>query len=541
MGYEMRLKKQEEILNIEVRQKIIAEILAGENQQRKANCYKRYLCFKDQTSDFVEEQLRKQFDEDTINEMRYCISNISIVRKVIDKLARVYSNGVTRSIDGDEKSTENLNELSKLLNFNTEIKKANKFLKLQKNLAMYVKPCLEIGLDGSEKYTVKVEPMNPYLYDVVEDFYDRTKPLCYVLSDFQYSPHLYVLGDSAFAGRSGSATIKESPLMGNNKDEMIADTPSDAKLGKYIWWSGSYHFTTDEKGNITSQQVENPINMLPIINFALEQDGQFWAIGGDDLIDGAISANSMLSNIKHVSVTQGYGQFFMFGKKLPRNLKVGPTKAILMEYEDGDPKPELGFATANPQIDSMKALVESDVALLLTTNNLSTSAVSASLGSNSDPASGIAMMLDKSESREDVQDQQQIFIDKEPKIWSVINAWLLAYGDNLCEELKGLSLPLDLEENFSIKFNDATVIQSEAEKIANLKARKELGLNTMIELIMMDNPDLSPQEAEERLSKLEEQKEVIEENPEQDEEQDGKEKEIEKEVQIDANPEDDSK
>ena len=76
------------------------------------------------------ELLLRQFDQETVEEMRYALSNISIVKKVIDKLSRVYSNGVDRSITGDENATKNLKTLEKRLDVNTAMKKTNRFLKL---------------------------------------------------------------------------------------------------------------------------------------------------------------------------------------------------------------------------------------------------------------------------------------------------------------------------------------------------------------------------------------------------------------------------
>ncbi len=497
----MRIKNESELLDINVRKQIIDEIKASENQERKRSAYKRYLIYKDQTKQFVVEQLLKQFDAATVEEMQYCISNISFVRKVIDKLARVYNNGVEREVDGDEKSETNIETLETELDFNTAVRAANKFLKLQKNLAFYIKPCPVSNIDGSVKYTIKLEPMNPYLYDVVEDFYDRTKAVCYVLSDFDYSPTQYTTQDAATAGRSNT-NLKAVNPNSNGKDEVIADSPDDSKSGEIIWWSNNLHFTTDEKGKIISESTENPLGEMPIENFAIEQDGQFWARGGDDLIDGGVLINAMLTHNQNVGVTQGYGQFWMKGKNLPRNIKVGPNKAILMEYQEGEPEPDMGFASSSPELDSLRGLVESYIALLLTTNNLSTSSVSSSLQGQSTAPSGIAMIIDKSESMEDVNDQRQIFIDKEPAIWRKINKWLKLYGTNLVDSLTGLELSDNFEDNFSLKFGDAPVIVSETERLNNLKIRKELGLDTQIDLIMKDNPQMTYEMAEEKLKEL---------------------------------------
>lgn len=498
----MRVKSDSEILSLEVRRQILSEIKSAENQERKKQAYKRYLCLKDQTKQFVIEQLLKQFDKSTVDEMKYCIANVSITRKIIEKLARVYNNGVKREVGQDEQSEENIKKLEKELDFNTAVRTANKFLKLQKNIAMYIKPCPVIDNQGNEKYTIKLEPMSPYLYDVVENFYDRTKPMVYILSDFDYTETLYTIKDPA---RNRDAPVPSGAInpYSDKKDQAIADSPSDAKTGEVIWWSNNYHFTTDYDGNIISQgDGLNPIGEMPIENFAIDQDGQFWAIGGDDLIDGSILINAVLTHNQNVGITQGYGQFWMKGKNLPTAVTVGPNKVIRMEYQEGEPTPDLGFANASPQIDSLRGLVESYIALLLTTNNLSTSAVASSLNGAATAPSGIAMVIDKSESMEDVNDQRQIFVDKEPAIWRKINKWLNLYGDQVVEGLSGLSLAENFEENFSLNFIDAPVIVSEQEKLANLKARKELGIDSMIDLIMKDNPQLTEDQAKEKLAKI---------------------------------------
>ena len=496
----MRLQSEKDLLNLQVRKQIIDEIKSDENQDRKREAYKRYLIYKDKTSAYVIDQLKKQFDQATVDEMRYCISNISIARKIIDKLARVYNAGVQRAIIEDESATDDLHDLEKELDFNTACKKTNKFLKLQKNLAFYVKPC-PVEIDEQIKYTIKLEPMNPYLYDAIESEYDRTQALAYVLSDFKYGTgSQYTTQDAATVGRTtGGLDIQQLP-QGNGVDEIIADNPADSESGVFIFWSNKYHFTCDESGRIISEGVDNPIKTNPIINFSIDQDGEFWALGGDDLIDGSVLVNSVLTHNQHIATTQGYGQFWMKGKNLPRNIKIGPTKAILMEYEEGEPAPELGFASASPQIDQLRAQAEAYIALLLTTNNLSTSSVASSLGTNNTAPSGIAMMIDKAESREDTQDQQQIFLDKEPLIWEVVRRWLDIYRDALVPNLADKSIPEGFE--MAIKFHDAPVVVSESEKLQNLKLRKELGLDTMVDLLMKDNPDLSEQDAEEKLKQI---------------------------------------
>lgn len=515
----MKIKFESELLKADVRAKIIEEIEGRENLVRKFQAYKRYQCYKDKTSHYVVELLLCQFDAVTVEEMRYALSNISIVKKVIDKLARVYSNGVERSISGNETATKNLKTLEKVLDVNTAVKKANRFLKLNKNVDLFVKPCPVYDANGNTvKWTIKLEVLLPYLYDVVEDYYDRTKAMCVILSDYQPP-------STALANMDGrrspvplsSAIVSDGKKDG--KDQTIADSPADQKNytgenceKQYVFWSKNYHFTCNSKGEIIANETnpnnENPLKVFNHINFAIDQDEAFWAEGGDDLIDGAVLINALVTHTMHVGTVQGYGQFYMTGENLPRSIKVGPTKAIIAEYKkDEQAKPEMGFLNASPQLDSLRGLLEMYIALLLTTNNLSTSGVSTQLSGGSTLPSGIALILDKAESLEDIQDQRQVFIDKEPDMWEAINQDLKVYGDgNLVEELKGLQLPDDFKKNFNLKFHDATPIMSEQEKLNNMKLRQELGIDTMLSLLMKDDPSLSEQQAEEKLKKLIEQR-----------------------------------
>ncbi len=516
----MRIKTESQLLDPAVRAKIIEEIESRENQTRKFQAYRRYQCYKDKTNHYVVEALLRQFDADTVEEMRYALSNISIVKKVIDKLARVYSNGVERTISGNEAETKKLKDIEKRLDVNTALKRTNRFLKLEKNVDLFVKPCPVQNFDGSEtKWAIKLEALLPFLYDVVEDYYDRTKAMCVILSDYQPPATSLAQFDGKRSPIPLIAVPEQNANVPDGKDQIIADKPADQKnhsspTGEktYVFWSKSLHFTCNSKGEIIPDEKnpenKNPLGVFNHINFAIDQDGAFWAEGGDDLIDGAILINALITHTNHVGTVQGYGQFYITGENLPRSIKVGPTKAIIAEYKkDEQAEPKMGFLNANPQLDSLRSLIEMYIALFLTTNNLSTSGVSTQLSSSGTLPSGIALIIDKAESLEDVQDQRQVFVDKEADIFEAINAVLTTYGDeNLIDELKGLSLSEGFKKNFSVKFNDPTPIMSEKEKLENLKLRQDLGIDTMLSLLMKDDPTLDEKQAEEKLKKLIEQR-----------------------------------
>jgi len=512
----MKLTRESDILDPLKRAKIIQEIEGQENRTRKYEAFKRYQCYKDMTNHYVMNYLLRQFEQNTVNEMRYALSNISFVRKVVDKLARVYSNGVERCISGDEEATAKLKKIEKVFKLNETLKSTNRFLKLQKNIDLFVKPYPHYeGGSDVPKYRITLDVLQPYLYDALESGYDRTTALAIVLSDYTHPSTDLMDLDS----RSTKVLPLAPPagVRADNIDQTIANSPQDKGANPsnkhYVWWSKSFHFTTDNNGEIIADELgkkdtANPLNKhFSHINFAIDQDGSFWAQGGNDLIDGAILLNGVITHTTHVGVTQGYGQFYMTGENLPRVIKVGVTKSILVEYKGSEQqaKPELGFLSANPQLDALRSLIEMYIALYLTTNNLSTSGVSTQLKGGTSFASGIALILDMAESLEDVHDQRQVFLDNELCIIKAINETLKAYGDKLDDDFKDLVLPDGFEENFTVKFNDASPIMTEKEKLESLELRREMGLETRISMIMKDDPTLDETQAEEKLLKMIEQ------------------------------------
>lgn len=515
----MRIKSDIELLDIDVRKQIIEEILSRENQTRKDEAYRRHLCNKDQTDRFVTEMLLKQFDSSTVEQMQYSISNISIAKKIINKLAKVYSHGVERGITGSESETEKLQQLADLLKADTKLKTTNKYLKLQRNTLAYVKPC-EFVKDGETKFKLKLIPLSPHLYDVVENYNDREEPMAVILSNYEETKVERVAVEAQKEGR-----VINQPLptpKGNAVDEVIADPKEDenADHKTFIFWSDNYHFTCNKKGefldkdgmlvySLGDSEIENPIGELPFEDLAIDRDNSYWAQGGKDLIDGCVLVNSMISNLNHIAVTQGYGQFWMSGTDLPRTVLTGPDKAIILEYQEGDPAPQLGYVSASPSLNEIRQGIEMYIALLLTVNNLSTSGVATQL-TGSVAASGIALIIDKSESQEDVQDQQQVFVDAEPGIFRKASKWIdvLASDNSLAEEFKGLSLADGFESNYEVVFGKPQTIISEQEQLANIEKRKDLGLDTMVDLMKKDKPGLSDEQALAKL--LEVQKEKLE-------------------------------
>lgn len=500
----IRIVNEDELLDQDFRIKVLKSMRDNENVARKTDHKKRYDIYKDGTKKYVIERLSQELAASTVNEMVHRTPNISFLRKIIDKKSAIYREGATRATE--EQYQDEVDNLVDALNINTEMKKVNKALELHKNCLLQITPYQDRAT-GSWK--IKLQSLRPYLYDVIEDFDNPEIPRVVVFSYFSNENFTRNATEEQERGERSSKDLTASNEFrrGDGTDSVIADSPNDQGLKddqnlRIVWWSNSYHFITDSKGNIISDDVVNPIGELPFVNFAKEQDGAFWAIGGDDLVDGAILINQLLADLYHIVKVQGMGLFYLFGKNVPKHVKIGPNDGIVMDVEEGDPTPSIGFASSNPPVDSHMRLIEQYIAMLLSTNNLEPGVIQGSLTSVT-AESGIHEMIRKAEITADVQDQMELFRDNEPAIFRIIIKWLnLLIRDGLVDsKLSSIgSLPEDLK--ISTKFPKPEEFLTEEQKLNVIQKRRDLGLDTMIDSLKRDNPDLTEEEAKEKLMKL---------------------------------------
>lgn len=513
----MRMFNESELLNIEFRKRVLDEIEGDENIKRKNQMKKRYEVFKDNTKQYVLEMMKDESqDKEIVKEIIHRMANVSFCKKVISKKAMVYKDGVKRELtEPDKDEQEKVDEIYDYVNINTTMKKTNRYAELFKNALVGVLP-YTCPKTGKIYYMPKVYA--PFLYDAIEDYQNPEMARCIILS--YYSNKSQSSGTYAPENMSGYREYEAAGLsfrQGDGTDQTIADSPADdgTKEKEYIWWSNIYHFTTNRAGEIIAGKQEetllNPIQTLPFYNFSQEQDGHFWAVGGEDLIDGSILLNMLLSDLFYIAKYQGMGIGYMFGKGIPKNLKVGASSFVTLEMKDGDPKPEIGFVTSNPPIDAHLQMIEAYVALLLSTNKLDTSAIQTKLSATS-AASGIHEIVLRSENTEDIEDQQEVYKDGEPEIFDYMKKWHnLFFQENvLVDELQELG-SIDEDAYIKIKFKQPSQYMTEKEKLEVIKIRKDLGLDSQIDSIMRDNPELTEKQAQDRLLKLLEQK-LIESN-----------------------------
>ena len=499
----MRLFNEKDLLDIEYRRAVIEEIEDSENTARKVESFKRYEIYRDRIKKYILQNLLKELDQETVDEMQSRVATVNMYKKMVQKKARVYKDTPRRtSIDDNQEYVESLADL---LNLNSTMKKVNRYVEAFRNCAVFNKPFINYQIDG--KWSQMLDVLAPHQFDVIEDKDNPSMVRAVILShyhnegvkEYYDSPH-----------NRYKAGVSNSFRDGDNKDQKIADSPADSEENKrFVFWSNSYHFTCDIKGNIIKQNENdegiNPIGVLPFTFFSKDQDNSFWSVGGEDIIEGSILINTLLTDLYFIAKIQGMGLFYLFGKNVPKTYKVGANRAITMEVEEGDPTPNIGFANSNPPLESHMRMIEQYVAFLLSTNDLGTNSIQGKLDA-SNASSGIQEIIQNAEPMTAIEDEQQQYIDKEPEILAKSNRWLKTLKDSAT----GLTITFDSigtsdEINYAMKFEKPQHFNSENERLDSIKKKLDMGIANKIDAYLEENPDSTREEAmEDLLRKAEE-------------------------------------
>ena len=496
---DMRMFNDEDILSQAFRSKVIEQIKGQPNQKRKLEAMKRQDCYRDNTIKWVMKSLKElNLREETLNLMQNHASNISIVKKVIGKKARCYRGGVLRGTPDDD-STNKVMALASVLNSNEYFKKADRQSELHNNSLILTLP----SKTPENRVRLNSTVLGPWQYDVIEDARNPEKMACLIISEWN---------EKSSAHSFNSDQIQALDQSTSSDDQIIARGPFNADTDDgetFIWWTNTYHFTTNSAGQIIAkyspQDSLNPIKMIPATSIDKNQDGSYWGAGGEDLVDGAVLVNLLCSDMNHIMYMQGWGQLVISGSNIPETYQVGPGVALILKVNEGMTAPTVELLSHSPPIDSWLKVIEQYVAMLLTTNELSTSSVAMSLDASTFP-SGIAMLIDKSESTGSIEDKRHTFAQAERRYWKIVAGWLNIYARSLTpldNEFAEIG-PLNEDIEVNVRYQSEEQVVTEKEKLEILKMRKEMGLATQLDIIKADNPSMTDDEAQKKLEQIKE-------------------------------------
>lgn len=481
----MKAKSQDAVLDLTFRAEVIKDILeSSESKLRKEEHTRRREVYRDRVKEYVLRLLRIEMGKDTASEMQHRTPNINITKKIVDKKARVYKDRPIRATEV-EAEQEKLDNAVDVLKLDYVMKQVNAAVELHLNILVSVMPYFD---RKTGKYGTQVQILDPSRFDVIEDEENPADPLAVITSYF-----------------NDAQGFLQDYRAGDASPEVIA--ASQASKGAeskqcFIWWTDNYHFTTDDKGVIISDQLNknaNPFGGMPYTSFAKKQADSFWVSGGEGVVDNAILFNMMMADMNYSAKYQSIGIGYIKGKGSLSSVTTGPSRFVKMEYEEGDPVPEIGFANPSPALAENMAILEQFLSLFLTSEGLEPGSITGQ-PSAGQAQSGIQEIIQRSEPTAIIEDEQQLYKDTEPAIVRSLARVVAAFKDSalLMDDVRELvGMPLDLD--YDLTFRTPAPFTTEKERLELAKMKMDSGFYTDDEVMEYMFPDL---DAEARAKKL---------------------------------------
>lgn len=355
---------------------IIDRVKDSENTQRVKDDFDRFKVYNGKLKDIIKKAISSEFARpETVFELSNRIVPLNITQKIINKLSMVYMESPMRApLDKNPGDQELIDLYSDSLNVNMIGKQANRFFKLHKHTAWM--PFLD--RDGIPR--LRALPSQSYT-PISDDPKEPERPTAFV-------KHL-------------------------NKE-------IDPANQRFSIWTDDEFLIVDGKGNVQLNDMlalnnpngENPFGKVPFVYISENDDGNLIPISDDDLITMQVAICLLLTDLAFASKYQLWSIFVIEGADGSQKIELNPNSVINIP-------PGAKLTTVKPETDIDKALslIESLISLLLTTKNLSVGDISGMV--KAEGASGVAKMIDRSETTEDRKDQQAFFIDAEKRLWDL--------------------------------------------------------------------------------------------------------------------------
>jgi hypothetical protein len=467
---------------------IISELTLPDEINRKSHSFDSWQIYSGNQKAYVLDELKRTRPSSWHT---YSVSNISISKMAIDRISKAYAHDPIRSI-GDEEKNNMLSDIYDEADAKTQMPFADTLLNMHKYFLFWVDYDF-----NKEKY--RFWSLQPHEFSVIRN--KKTGDLeCVILNYGNYQEFNKSIG------------------LGDGIDTLIADqqVDSSAESKVYAMWTKDQHVVVvSQKKMIETQSgveiqfsivyLENPenkenINFLGVLPFVY--------ISKEPVIDyptpSPLAYNSVLynalnselltaANIQGTSIgTLSYPERYE-GKF--KNLTSGLTSLVkLPQSSDPLDKPtSLSFQSPSPDLGGQK-----DSYLTYAKQTLAEYGIDAKgiTGDSQSFSSALEKMISEAPIQQTIQQNQNLFSEMEKYIFEIIKEYDKLFGFNR----------FDIEDELSITFTKPKVMISDSEVLTNLEKMLSLGLIEEWEKFKIIDPNLSDEQAKEKLERINKQK-----------------------------------
>lgn len=471
----------EKLLDLGTRQAIIQYINAQENVERKSQSLRDTEVYSGNIEPYVYDKMCQRGYSNSTLQQTPIVSTINTCKRVVDQSASVYKESPERTfVDVSDQQREVVEAIYEDMWFDSKMQSANRCFKLQQQTHVIVLP--KMG-----KLTARV--LKQHQLDVIPSKENPEIGEVYILTGFDKS--------------LSTLRTEDSENGGDGLNSPIADQDDYKKtITRHVVWSKNYHFIMNGKGEILTEEVDNPIGMIPIVEISEDKDLVYFI--QNESVDSrfCVQYNEALSNQNMVVLMQGFSQAVMKSPEelMPESVTIGPTKILKLITNgalDGDV--DFDFVTPNADLDGVRAHTESLLAQYLSSKGINPSTVTGQAGTQT-ATSGIEKLLSMVEKFEASKQDFTRFEQAEKMIFEIIKSWLnnTTNTDTLLPKYQ-VTLPDNSEVN--VKYAEPTAILSDLDKLEIAERKIDLGIwSTADAFAYLEGTDKS--QAEELLSEL---------------------------------------
>ena len=449
---------------------------SNNNKGRKAESFKRSEILKDRIDQFVVEELRKQYDEETINELPRS-SGVNICKRAINKTSIVYLEEPQRKPVGlNEDQEKRVNSIYVDGSFDNTNSKVNKYFKLHNQILVQIKPI-------ERKLGLKI--FQPHHFDAIYLPENPEKAIGFVISAYDKSTAFQDSSNQPSSATGATSLLEQQTENYNEQREMQErEVMSKKRYSAYYWSNGTVkNYIFDGNGAILSEIVELPF--MPFVEVSDEKEFEYWVRGGSPFSNFTVEFNCRLSEASQVVKMQGFSQAYLKGPKsvIAQNIKVGPNNILRLPVDkENNVETDFGFASTNADINGTIDFLKAYLFLFLSSQSLDQSSVTTSENSEkySSGFERLIAMIDRMISN---KEDFHIFSKYEVELYEKVKAWLAHTNstDTLLPEYKGV---LPVESKVFVEFNKPEAVKTEAEELDTIQKKIDLGIYSPIAAIM---------------------------------------------------------
>ena len=419
--------------------------------------------------DYVLADLKKQLSSDSYDGIKHRVAPINILKRVIEKLSKLYNQTPLRWLENENEQDHELFEwYQKTLKIDQIGMLYNEFYNLFKNSA--IEPFIKDG-----KPALRVIPSDRFLV-YSDNVVDPTEPTHFIK----------LMGMQAYTRN------------GQQKQGLVIYVYTDEEFLPIVMDGNETFVMDDLLASLNNPEGINPYGKIPYIYVNQSNHSLIPPIDTDTLRMTKMFP-ILISDLNFAIMYQAFS--IVYGINIDdENIRMSPNAFWRFKSDPStQQKPELGMLKPSVDITQVSQFIGQQLSFWLQSKNIRPGQVGTLAPDQM--SSGIAKIVDEMDTWEARQKQVPVFETAEMKLWALILNHMHPYW--VANKMIDQNMYFSPGQAVNVQFPEQKPMVKRSEILADLKVELDLGLTTKKEAMIKLNPDMSEPEIDELLKEIE--------------------------------------